>query len=182
MPEAGLPQLSLRTRYILVVVSLVSGDAGRLSPLGTSATNRPNVPAPDYRWWVWSSSSQWNDDWQAKPKYSEKTCPSATLSTISPTWSDPDSNSGSRVGKSATNSLSCGTAFILVVKSYMFRKSYKILLGKQIHEIQRLEAGDGLNTWLLTSHSAVSSRLVGNPESRRITRDWRLVYGWRRRD
>jgi hypothetical protein len=23
----------------------------------------------------------WNEDWQGKPKYSEKTCPSATLST-----------------------------------------------------------------------------------------------------
>jgi hypothetical protein len=26
----------------------------------------------------------WNDDWQRKPKYSEKTCPSATLSTTNP--------------------------------------------------------------------------------------------------
>jgi hypothetical protein len=27
----------------------------------------------------------WNEDWQGKPKYSEKTCPSATLSTANPT-------------------------------------------------------------------------------------------------
>jgi hypothetical protein len=27
----------------------------------------------------------WNEDWQGKPKYSEKTCPSATLSTTNPT-------------------------------------------------------------------------------------------------
>jgi hypothetical protein len=26
-------------------------------------------------------SNWWNDDWQGKPKYSEKTCPSATFST-----------------------------------------------------------------------------------------------------
>jgi hypothetical protein len=26
-------------------------------------------------------SNWWNEDWQGKPKYSEKTCPSATLST-----------------------------------------------------------------------------------------------------
>jgi hypothetical protein len=45
----------------------------------------PIVPAPDDRWWsLWSS--WWNEGWQGKPKYSEKTCPSATLSTTNPTW------------------------------------------------------------------------------------------------
>jgi hypothetical protein len=50
---------------------LVSWGGVRLSPLGTSATNWPIVPAPDDRWWVWSS--RWNENWQGKPKYSEKT-------------------------------------------------------------------------------------------------------------
>jgi hypothetical protein len=64
----------------------------------------PIVPAPDDRWgWLWSS--WWNEDWQGKPKYSEKTCPSATLST-NPTWPDPGSNPGRRGGKPATNRLS----------------------------------------------------------------------------
>jgi hypothetical protein len=36
----------------------------RLSPLGTSATNRPIVPALDYIWWVWSSL--WNENWQGR--------------------------------------------------------------------------------------------------------------------
>jgi hypothetical protein len=45
----------------------------------------PIVPAPDDRWW-WLWSSRWNEDLQGKPKYSEKTCPSATLSTTNPTW------------------------------------------------------------------------------------------------
>jgi hypothetical protein len=36
--------------------------------------------SPNDRWgWLWSN--WWNEDWQGKPKYSEKTCPSATLST-----------------------------------------------------------------------------------------------------
>jgi hypothetical protein len=48
----------------------------RLSSLGTAATVWPIVPASDDRWWVWSS--RWNANWQGKPKYSEKTCPSAT--------------------------------------------------------------------------------------------------------
>jgi hypothetical protein len=47
----------------------------------------PIVPAADDRWW-WMWSSRWNDNWQWKPKYSEKTCPSATLSTTNPTWLD----------------------------------------------------------------------------------------------
>jgi hypothetical protein len=56
----------------------------RLSPLGTSATSWPIVPAPDHRWWTWSS--RWNEKWQGKPKYSEKTFPNATSSTTNPTW------------------------------------------------------------------------------------------------
>jgi hypothetical protein len=43
----------------------------------------PIVPAPDDRWW-WMWSSRWNENWQGKPKYSEKTCPSSTISTRNP--------------------------------------------------------------------------------------------------
>jgi hypothetical protein len=50
------------------------------------------------------------DDWQGKPKYSEKTCPSAALSTTNPTCC-PEANPGRRGGKPATNRLSYGTAF-----------------------------------------------------------------------
>jgi hypothetical protein len=79
-----------------------------MGPLGTSATEWPIVPAPgDY------------DDWEfggmkvdrGKPKYSEKTCHSATLSTKNPTWPDPGANPGRRGGKPATNRLSYGAAY-----------------------------------------------------------------------
>jgi hypothetical protein len=87
----------------------------RLSPLGTSATVWPVVPAPDYRWrWLWSN--RWNANWQGKPKYSEKTCPNVTFSTINPTWCDLESNPDRRSGKPATNRLSYGTATIQLVK------------------------------------------------------------------
>jgi hypothetical protein len=76
----------------------------RLSPLGSSAI----VPAPGDRWWVWSS--WWNENWQGKRKYSEKTCPSATSSTTNSTWTDLDSNPGRRSGKPATNCLSYDAA------------------------------------------------------------------------
>jgi hypothetical protein len=54
----------------------------RLGPLGTSAANRPVVPAPDDRrvWSIW-----WNENWQGKQKYTEKSCLSATLSITNPT-------------------------------------------------------------------------------------------------
>jgi hypothetical protein len=44
----------------------------------------------------------WNE-WQGKPKYSEKTCPDAT-------WPDPELNPGRRGGKPATNHFSYGVA------------------------------------------------------------------------
>jgi hypothetical protein len=40
-----------------------------------------------------------------------KTCPSATLSTTNPTWTDPGSNPGLRGGRSAANRLSHGINF-----------------------------------------------------------------------
>jgi hypothetical protein len=39
-----------------------------------------------------------------------ETCPSTTLSTTNPTWTDPGSNPGLRGERSATNRLSHGTA------------------------------------------------------------------------
>jgi hypothetical protein len=71
----------------------------RRSPFG------PVVSAPDDGRWVWSS--QWNE-WQAKPKYSEKSCPSATLSTMNTTWPGLNSKLAHRYGKPATNRLNYG--------------------------------------------------------------------------
>jgi hypothetical protein len=86
---------------------LVSWGAVRLSQLGMSATNWPIVPVPDDGWWrMWSS--QWNENWQRKPKYSEKTCPSVILSTTNPTCTELGSNLGCCSGKQATNRLSYG--------------------------------------------------------------------------
>jgi hypothetical protein len=50
----------------------------KLRPLGTLATNWSIVPVPDDRWW-WMWSSRWNENWQWKPNYSGKTCPSVTF-------------------------------------------------------------------------------------------------------
>jgi hypothetical protein len=63
--------------------------------------------------WLWWRRIWWNEDWQGKLKYSEKTCPSVTLPTTNPTWPDPGTNPGRRSGKPATNRLSYGAASAL---------------------------------------------------------------------
>jgi hypothetical protein len=47
-----------------------------------------------------------------KPKYSGKTCPSSTLSTTNPTWTDPGSNPRLRGDRPATNRLSHGLKYM----------------------------------------------------------------------
>jgi hypothetical protein len=104
----------------------------RLSPLGTAATNWPIVPAPDDTWW-WLWSNWWNEDWQGTPKYAEKTCPSATLSTINSTWPDLGSNPGHHSGKPATNRLSYSTATIIVLTSFTISLLHVVQTGSGAH-------------------------------------------------
>jgi hypothetical protein len=77
---------------------LASWGGTRLSPLGTSATIWPVVPAPDDRciWSIW-----WNENWQWKRKYLKKTCPNATLSTTNATWFDLGVNLGHCSGEAS---------------------------------------------------------------------------------
>jgi hypothetical protein len=79
-----------------------------LGPLGTAATNRHIVPAPgDY-----DDGESGRMIGRGNPKYSEKTCPSAALSTTNPTCC-PDAKPSRRSGKPATSGLSYGTAIEL---------------------------------------------------------------------
>jgi hypothetical protein len=52
-----------------------------------------------------------------------KTCPSATLSTTQPTWTDPESNPGLRGERPATNRLSHGTAISQYLKQLRVHKT-----------------------------------------------------------
>jgi hypothetical protein len=61
--------------------------------------------------WLWEWRIWWNE-WQGKPKYSEKTCHDATLSTTNPTWPDPGLNPGRRGRKPATNRFSYGATML----------------------------------------------------------------------
>jgi hypothetical protein len=94
----------LGTPFKFFLIGIVGGGV-QLGPLVTEATNRPVVPAPgDY------DDGELGGIWQWKPKYSEKTCLSAALSTTNSTCY-PDANPGCRGGKPATNRLSYGTAW-----------------------------------------------------------------------
>jgi hypothetical protein len=91
--------------------ALIFWDGVRLNLFGMSASICPIVQTPDDDDDdddVWCS--RWNENWQGKPKYSEKTCPNTTLSTTNPTWPHLGSNPGHRDGKPATDRLSSCTA------------------------------------------------------------------------
>jgi hypothetical protein len=58
------------------------------SPTGSTGHVGHQLACCTYPGWLWGWRIWWNDDWQGKPKYSEKTCPRATSSTTNPTWPD----------------------------------------------------------------------------------------------
>jgi hypothetical protein len=119
----------------------VSWGGVGLGPLGTSVTNCPTVPAPDDRWW-WVWSSRWNEKWQRTPKYSEKTCPNATLSTTNPIWSDLGWNPGRRGGKPTNNRLSYGTVLdgpvsLYTCEEYFSRWCDALYIGRSLPTFRR---------------------------------------------
>jgi hypothetical protein len=92
----------------------------KLNPLGTSATTWPIIQSLNDRWWM--LNSRWDENWQGKPKHSEKTCPSATFSR-NPTYLDMGSIPDCRGGKPASNRLSYGAACLLKFQSSYVQKS-----------------------------------------------------------
>jgi hypothetical protein len=108
----------------------------RLSPLDTSATNWPIVPAPNDEYGDFGG----NENWQGKPKYSEKTFHNATFFTTTPIWFDLGLNPNRLAGKQATNRLSYGT-----VLTYVTQTKQLTLKAKQIH-------------WLLGRSSTISKK------------------------
>jgi hypothetical protein len=62
--------------------------------------------SPGWWWWLWSD--RWKANWEGKPKYSEKSYPSVTVSTRNHTWPDTGSNPDRRGGKPETNRMSYG--------------------------------------------------------------------------
>jgi hypothetical protein len=88
---------------------------GGWNPYWVHSACRPLVAYCTCPGWLWGWRIWWNKNWLGKPKYSEKTCPSATLSTTNSTWPDPGSNLGRCGEKLATNRLSYGAVNLLDV-------------------------------------------------------------------
>jgi hypothetical protein len=65
-----------------------------------------------------------------KPKYSEKTYPSATLSTANLTWADMGSNPGRRGGKPATNLLSYSVVYPIPSSGEKVGDTYSVVSDK----------------------------------------------------
>jgi hypothetical protein len=88
------------------LINFFNSHSGGWSPLGTSATEWPIIPAPgDY------DDGEFGGMKIGKGNQStEETCPSAILSTTNPTWPDMGANPGRSGGKPATNRLSYGAA------------------------------------------------------------------------
>jgi hypothetical protein len=73
------PPNHLPTYLIIFLINIVGGGTGYTRHVGHWMAY---CTCPGWLWWwrIW-----WNENWQGKPKYSEETCPSATLSTTNPT-------------------------------------------------------------------------------------------------
>jgi hypothetical protein len=72
-------------------------------------------------------------DWQGKPKYSEKTRPSATLSTTNTTSPDPGSNPGPAVGSQRLTASAMARPYSTVNpydKCDIMRNKFTIIIGK----------------------------------------------------
>jgi hypothetical protein len=110
-PQTLIKHFVNNSSPLKLIIIIISGV--RLSPLSYCGYHWPIIPSPDDRWW-WLWSNWWNEDWQGKPKYSEKTCLIATLSTTNLTWPDLGSKPDRRSGKPVTNRLSCSTDFVSV--------------------------------------------------------------------
>jgi hypothetical protein len=97
-----------RGRYLYKHRFFLNSHSGGCSPNGSIRHVGHSMDGWLWWWRIW-----WNEDWQGKSKYLEKTCPCATLSTTNLTWPDPGLNPGCRGGKPVTNRLSYGAAHFM---------------------------------------------------------------------
>jgi hypothetical protein len=82
---SSIPVQSLVHLLLALQNGIFFSHSGGWSPYWVHSARRPlqaYCTCPRWLWWwrIW-----WNEDWQGKPKYLDKTCPSATLSTTNPT-------------------------------------------------------------------------------------------------
>jgi hypothetical protein len=130
----------------------LNSHSGGWSPTGSTRRDGHLLASCTCSGSLWWWSNWWNGDWQGKPKYSEKTCPSSNLPTTNSTWPDPCLNPGLLRGKPATNRLSYGAAcvaqllysayiliqegcprkYVVCLKNKKYTRKWNILSGEQV--------------------------------------------------
>jgi hypothetical protein len=95
-----------------------------------------------------------------------KTCPSATLSTTNPIWTDPGSNPGLRGKRPATNRLSHGTAFGLVQSTFLassfFFHPHHVSSAHKATKLNKFHARfiiELIYAWLTILHTLLTVRI-----------------------
>jgi hypothetical protein len=156
----------------------VSWGEVRLIPLRTSIIIWSIVPAPDDGCsWVWSS--RWNENWQWKPKYSKKTCPSAFLSATNPIRPDLSSNPGPRSAKPTTNHLSSGTisaVYYVLLLLLLIRVSHNpVSVSNILFSRSRMASNSHLRT---ASESKVAGESCAFVSLRRSILLFRIFITW----
>jgi hypothetical protein len=120
----------------------------RPSPLGTVATLWPIAPAPDDMW-----SNRWNENWQGKLKYSEKTCTSVTLSTTNPIWPELEDTKTKETesGPDEAHLIVKIICFLLNIIINKDNVNENILESEGVHRVDRSVADKSIsNFWFMT--------------------------------
>jgi hypothetical protein len=133
-----------------------SGTKSAIAQANTGLLSQPRMMTDDAVW-----HNGWNA-WQRKPKCSDKTCPSAALSTTNPTWPETGSNLGHCGVKPRTNRLSYGTttyrALLLYrnVQRHEFFSHFLLPYKNSVRErICVASASVDKKTWLQNNESVV---------------------------
>jgi hypothetical protein len=93
-----------------------------------------------------------------------KPCPSTTLSTTNPTWTDPRSNPGLRDGRPATNRLSHGTANWSVGSEegkFMRTGLFEYAVRKEVEYLEWIFNSVDLLNWLWPNFYNVEMATLG---------------------
>jgi hypothetical protein len=110
--------------------------------------------------------------WQGKPKYSEKICPSATLSTTNPTCQTRAQTWPLRGGKPAANHLSYGAAISLVepYESKMNNHVHNMISWclEPLHTNQTIRKVTGSLNWAIQSKAVLTKYKPCHPFTKTI--------------
>jgi hypothetical protein len=98
-----------------------NSNSGGWSPTGSSLHVGHRLVYCTCPGWLWGTRIWWNDNWQGEQKYSEKTCPSATLSTTNPIWPDRVRTQAATVGSQRLTAWAMARPRRIIIVTYSKR-------------------------------------------------------------